>query len=151
MLSRTPDAALQVTNCRSPSAQPRFRFRFVRLFGPEFSCRRLRGSDLSLRLPTPAASHPLALGWANFATRLRRWAIWVLCVLPIRRFIVCADAKWWMAYARLQRSRSLTRASVSAGTNPVESNAWKLLRGHTGRGIRDSISRGRESGKSNAL
>src|ERR1700724_3518369 len=38
--------------------------------------------------------------------------------------------------AWLQRSRSLTRASVSAGTNPVENNACKLLWVRTG--ARDS-------------
>ena len=38
-----------------------------------------------------------------------------------------------VGHAWQQRSRSLTRASVSAGTNQVENNAWKLLWVRTGR------------------
>ena len=57
----------------------------------------------------------LASGWANFATRLRRWKFGFFAFCRSDNSSLCRMKKRWMACACLQRSRSLTRASVSAG------------------------------------
>ena len=57
-----------------------------------------------------------------------------------------------VAHASLQRSRSLTRAPSATGKKMAASKRKKtVVAQQRTRGIRDSISRGRESGRSNAF
>jgi len=107
---------------------------------------------LRLRLPTPTRENhacrgprSLALGWANFATRLRRWVI--------RLFAFCRSDD--STFVRDESCSRLTRVCSGAVPSPaplrLPERRWptasgrKLFWASNGvRGIRDGVLRGRE-------
>jgi hypothetical protein len=71
---------------------------------------------LSRNPPFPASRRSPS-GWANVATRLRRWAIGFLALCRLDDLSLYRMQKRWMAHAYLQRSRSLTRANCGGSSN----------------------------------
>jgi hypothetical protein len=69
------------------------------------------------------------LGWANFATRLRRWVIWFFAFCRSENSSLCRMQKRWMAHAWLQRSRSLTRAASAIGTKVATASRRETVLG----------------------
>ena len=93
---------------------------------------------LSLCIPTLAASHALASGWANFSTRLRRWVFWAFCLPDDSSFV--AGERLQPAHACLQRSRSLTTSTQNAQHR--RAFGPRLGSPRLAAGIRDGMSRG---------